>query len=611
MQSIRATLDYDLNTSSQFFSFGRRESSLQNQLDNFPFTYSPPPTLETSSSVLANFPQHSSSAQVPSAIQVASEFSTSSWSPRLSSSEDTIRPLSLLAQDITLPSHSPSAARQRCSVPNCIRFCLSKKCSLRQCAKHCQQQTTPCSYKAHNRPQGNTTASAFAGIPGPAKPPPIHPTSSPHIRVAAIPQAPQPHSELPLSLPTSQQSLPSSSRLSTPYSPTPSHIPEPPLVATPKTWAKDFHSAWRSDWMDQQQARELKVEAERLRKANERMMDSSIHIWWWNKFCPQGISTWPTFNLAQNNTLLRKMELTATSEVEVYSLAERNWCTEDVNLAIKVSKNQRLLIRRCGVKLCPSLDERIQDAVQHTHGPRLVMTGFASSPAPSSPMPSSPAGSVMTLSPICTPAKRRIADLLSFEAESSDTGTPLAKTPRRKMPRLDSPSLFSPVSSTSALSPTPTLLALPQLPMDPPFSSSPASSNFDPLDDDQNAQSSLSILPIAESEASGTSSASKPPAAFTDIYNSRWDLGQVYVPSDSGPWLGGMYARDVAKGFALMTKLQEMQGKELSQEDRFHVVFSGAKYVHATFGRHWRVWRDSTAEQKEIARSLPRTREGL
>ena len=66
----------------------------------------------------------------------------------------------------------------------------------------------------------------------------------------------------------------------------------------------------------------------------------------------------------------------------------------------------------------------------------------------------------------------------------------------------------------------------------------------------------------------------------------------------------------MAKGFALMTKLQAEQRKSTLAE-RFESVFQGAKFVASTWGKQTKAWKGSRLDEHDQARVLPRTEAGL
>ena len=171
--------------------------------------------------------------------------------------------------DTLPPVSGQPGSHRKCTILNCPRLCLSKKCGRQQCASHCQRQSTPCTYSGHNKYRGKTTTSAFSAFSGPAKPASLNPTVS-SLSVDSL--QPLPSSSSPATNSTS----------ASPIGPLPSSSGSQDLPSATRTFAKDFNQAWQMDWAGKKRARDLKMEAEGLRRENERMMASTVIIWWWN-----------------------------------------------------------------------------------------------------------------------------------------------------------------------------------------------------------------------------------------------------------------------------------------------------------------------------------------
>ncbi|KAF8150035.1 hypothetical protein B0H34DRAFT_678955 [Crassisporium funariophilum] len=74
------------------------------------------------------------------------------------------------------------------------------------------------------------------------------------------------------------------------------------------------------------------------------------------------------------------------------------------------------------------------------------------------------------------------------------------------------------------------------------------------------------------------------------------------------PWPQGWYASDVGQG------LEKMDVKRVcgsTQEDHFHLVFPHATWFKPTFQCHKSTWKNSTAQERQQAKSLPRNADGL
>ncbi|KAL1947206.1 hypothetical protein VTO73DRAFT_14167 [Trametes versicolor] len=89
-----------------------------------------------------------------------------------------------------------------------------------------------------------------------------------------------------------------------------------------------------------------------------------------------------------------------------------------------------------------------------------------------------------------------------------------------------------------------------------------------------------------------------------------WQLGFVWVPFGSA-WPNGMFAmfaRDIAKGFELITPMKTRTRPKAADFER---IFPGAKYVQSTFYTNWAAWRNSTQAERDALLNSGRTTAGL
>ncbi|TFK77701.1 hypothetical protein K466DRAFT_607812, partial [Polyporus arcularius HHB13444] len=147
-----------------------------------------------------------------------------------------------------------------------------------------------------------------------------------------------------------------------------------------------------------------KLRGEAAQRENRRKIAQSVTVWYWNKDgeqptrkAIQGITTFPTFNLAQLPAVLEELDIASGERIELYQLKLRFWQTQDVDEAFIVSSQQHLLIRRLGVTNCVDIDSRIAEALGD---PAPALTPLHPSHTPS-PLPiyTSPAFRTPLLSP--------------------------------------------------------------------------------------------------------------------------------------------------------------------------------------------------------------------
>lgn len=326
-------------------------------------------------------------------------------------------------------------------------------------------------------------------------------------------------------------------------------------------------------------------------------------------------------------------------QVDVYDILNRQWQREDVNCAITVTRDQRLLLRRVGVETCidfiqrldevekqlgtnsrlfsrtisasylelsaksplrsfqsPQKRKRANDHVEERDTPcKHARLGSPLAPTTALASTTSSISSLASESPfpsdrLFDPSISFVSDLstsnMSTLAATSYTGDNLAYTVQRSGTPLNETTNADSSSSSSLVQPSPTQVSL--------------------------AQSSLVQSPLAQSPslAAFNSTGLESATPLEDAHDQEWKLGQVYVPSDCVIWPHGMYTQDMAKGFSFMAKLKQ-DSKKLSAEERFSQVFPGVKFVPATYGKQSKAWKDTPALKKDAALHLPRTVDGL
>jgi hypothetical protein len=93
----------------------------------------------------------------------------------------------------------------------------------------------------------------------------------------------------------------------------------------------------------------------------------------------------------------------------------------------------------------------------------------------------------------------------------------------------------------------------------------------------------------------------------------EWEKGYVRAPSfgDGLPvWPHGMYIRDMAKGFSLMAEKPVLREEKRSKQVKFTAIF-GAPWTHSNYYNQWNFWKSLTVAEREDAKMLPRTPDGL
>ncbi|KAI0658031.1 hypothetical protein C8Q70DRAFT_934635 [Cubamyces menziesii] len=99
--------------------------------------------------------------------------------------------------------------------------------------------------------------------------------------------------------------------------------------------------------------------------------------------------------------------------------------------------------------------------------------------------------------------------------------------------------------------------------------------------------------------------------AFEDL-DKLWEYGVVHMPKMSRPWPAGMYARDMARAFMLLSDSdadpQSMPGSLVAW---FSFVFQGRPFKSATYQAQRVAWLKSPQSQHDWLAEQPCNRAGL
>ncbi|KAJ7272211.1 hypothetical protein C8J57DRAFT_1599264 [Mycena rebaudengoi] len=260
------------------------------------------------------------------------------------------------------------------------------------------------------------------------------------------------------------------------------------------------------------------------------------------------------------------MKLPVDGTFFLYDFVAGLWRWEDVDTTMRVVPGQVLLVRGVNVTHCVGLDNMIS-----LHAPaRKSGKGAVSSSIKRKPdRERDPSNHVVQ-------AARKAQD-----------------QPRRSHAR--SPSISSPPSSPCPMASS--LLALSRQPC--------SSSKYVDL------TSSPPSSP-APSRPSSPELIKPDPGTNIDLdvdtADSLWDRGRVLVPSGFGSWPAGIYARDMAYAFGVISSGRKQNS---SVDSRFRNVFPGVPYVKQMYCRQLQYWRESSQSERDIAAEMPHNREGL
>ena len=284
--------------------------------------------------------------------------------------------------------------------------------------------------------------------------------------------------------------------------------------------------------------------------------------------------------------------------IQFYVLDSRCWETMKVTCKFSLVSRQVLLLRRPSVSFCNNIDTFIEEADRALRGSPRSSPGSSSANTPI----------ITVIAPRTKrPAKRARSPDNELHSESSVRHWPTPRLSPSQLSPHTAPA-STPATSTS-LSPTIFTPSLPPWAVAPsiPTSTTPSTSAAglgiqipSPL------PSATTMLPASVGDLLLSVSSIVQGNDFD--YDVLWALGTVWVPRGSD-WPDGMYARDMAKGFEMLTA--PVDGKKTAKKGRFSEVFPGAPFNSSTFYRNYGAWRHSTEEERIRLLQQPRTASGL
>lgn len=423
----------------------------------------------------------------------------------------------------------------RCSVADCRGQVLSMSCTTGMCPTHCKL-SGKCKWRSHSvvvaTPPRNAAASASIESQVPASP--VRPPLAKDTSIPALDQSNQP-----------------------------SRIVSQP--ASPALAAILRHSAVLQNKMDRD-----RLDQARMADQNKK----SVTICFWNSDGPrtcmqiQGITTFPSFNIARSATsmdnsaspdvptgtsaLLRRMGLSPTDSMDVYSTAYEDWVDTPVDHVMQVTTHETILIRRQGVLRCDKLDESL----------RLLRSSSTSAPVLSRRV-----------------SKRRYEDSYAM-------GERLIKSTRLA---------YSPTASASASA----ARAL--------ASSSSGSFNSD-ISLDSYASSGASSLSLAADSPSNDqpAPAQEPAVDFEAIIaQTRKSLYKEHRVNTSDvvgkSWPSGVRVRDMVQSFQFDDELKDTDGMQLLS-DRLAYIFNDVYLTPRNYQQQKLAWKHMTASERVDAR---------
>lgn len=376
----------------------------------------------------------------------------------------------------------------------------------------------------------------------------------------------------------------------------------------------------------------------------------------------QGIRSFPYFCPSEQELFLDKTGLTAQDDIERYITRGRFWQQQPANEAFTITSQQVLIFRRIGIIDCPDIDFYIAAAsgqnppttpslmpalspnkkraredddsvggrasVPRSDTSHLSPRVFSLSPSPAgtpshwlqmlrvpspatSPSASPPASSLSPSSDGSTarspptalsPSLGSASEASStggFDSHSTFTGLGLMDVSLLSLPDTRSRPMATITSSipTNLLSPH-TLTDAAALP--PPAEVLPSTPN--PLLTPSDGHRSLPVWQPAPARLPEVS------LLTGDSLDLLWDAGYVHLVPEEGiaiPWVERVYARDMAKAFALIGTTKD------GLAARFQSVFPGLTFISSSWHRQQHAWRRSTEEERQWVASQPRTPAGL
>ncbi|KAI0673951.1 hypothetical protein C8Q78DRAFT_1076903 [Trametes maxima] len=119
----------------------------------------------------------------------------------------------------------------------------------------------------------------------------------------------------------------------------------------------------KEEWDTSRATWDAKLRGEAQKRENKWRIDHSFFIWHWRKdgeqptrLCVQGVQTLPNFTLAQDPSVMTRLDITKDDEIDMYQPRYGLWQTQAVNEAFTITPKQTLLFRSVGVKSCPLFD---------------------------------------------------------------------------------------------------------------------------------------------------------------------------------------------------------------------------------------------------------------
>ncbi|KAI0355735.1 hypothetical protein OH77DRAFT_1520816 [Trametes cingulata] len=385
-----------------------------------------------------------------------------------------------------------------------------------------------------------------------------------------------------------------------------------------------METPFQDAWTLARDARDARLKTAEQKRANERALLQAVTVVCWLKdgqapkrHAIQGIETWPTLNLAQIPETLSALGLEESDRIELYLVDSFSWQQHSVNHVFEVKPKQLLLLRRAGVSLCLDIDYYLAEArgqLQLVSSIRTTAPGMIAAPAPVVGTSSLPSLKRQREEDDTT-ARPSVVARMGL-AHVSPLARPVLPTTYSPYPASDlyhlRAAVYSPQGSTSSSSTRTT----PHL--DASVPSSPShSGRFMDLSHASELQVGLGLMHSDPPAPSSPYSIPAPPTPLAtpglsvlqgSILSSHTDTGG----NSSGtvePWPHGVYACDMARGFAAMAALDDKEFPTL--KDRMALVFPDVNYVHTTAYRQYRAWKLSGPNEQQALLAVPRTEAGL
>ncbi|KAI0669975.1 hypothetical protein C8Q78DRAFT_1079888 [Trametes maxima] len=540
---------------------------------------------------------------------------------------------------------APIAITTKPTCSTCHRLQFSTVCARKQCSKCCRTVLDRCgyighdSYKAHlalavadpsSTPLLSIDPSNVANSFALTRPPPICPPAPP-----INPPAPF---------------------LNATNIPTASALPVE-AAAVQRSFRRRMDDMLKEEWDASRATWDAKLRGDAQKRENKWRIDHSFFIWYWRKdgenptrICVQGIQTIPNFALTQDSDLMARLGVARNGEIDMYQSRYGMWQTQAVNEAFTVTPKQILLFRYVGVKNCPLFDVLRAEAagkvvynspqaepqpVQVTivapkplRTPKRKRTSTEDINLPHSRFPY---GTPRLHSAHTSPFTRSPFDSVGLGLSGLSPLQPMASTaPSGMCTSISAPMLVSYGTRACSSSPTPrpTLLASSSAPILPRLLLPTGAGGADGVTSVPHGAGGADGVTTGAQGTDGVTSGADRVAVGADGLAVSADrvavgvdgvmvgmdgvaVGMDGVTVSAGsvvtmahphglPWPNGIYARDMAEGFLL---LAEVRKKDLPE--RFGQVFSGAKWVHATYFFQRAAWYRSKKRPMKIIRMQP------